>query len=661
MSAHPETLDGIAAPASAVTAAKPSDKDLAAWRDAAQTGALPSPARDRWQPLRAGVVNLWEFDVAEYWFADGRTQFVGQNQSGKSTLMALTTLILLAGDLDRQLVDTFGQQHKAFRYYVEPTNDPQDRRDTGASTSRGWAWVEYGRVIDGQPCFFTSLLYAQAKRGANDFVRTWAVCGGTARVRAGLDLHLGAAARQPSDLANVPGFRVARNGTEYKSWVAHEVFGFADQSRLDAVVRMLKVLRTPHLGQRLDPDFFTAQMREALPAIAQSEIDELAEGWEQLDALAADRGHAETARNAVASYVRRAWNPWADAVLRRHADGLAACVTRFDNVTRVVRAAEETLGTAREQAAVLESRLGAARAEQERVEQNYDDLLRSPAYQNAYDATARVEQLKEAAERSRASAGHVAEDARNAGISLSRRTAALTSAQQAVADVAENMTAAINGAQRAAVGSGLPADAQAWTEAGDIARLDAAVSERRQHLAKTRKLLSSAEFARQEENSAASRAKEATDERARRAETAVRANQALAEALQNLSNDIEGWAATLGGGAPSADQRSEWITAVTSQSTQPRPCEVLGRLLRDTWLTPTVTPLRERAAVDERQTGRLSALASERDAQANAELAKPEPEPAPPVRWTRPAPRSGGSWTRTMMSLATSLIMSRQR
>ena len=99
-------------------------------------GALPEPSRgDRWQPLRAGVVNLWEFDVAEYWLAGGRAQFVGQNQSGKSTLMALTSLILLAGDLDRQLVDTFGQEHKAFRYYVEPTGDPQDRRESGPATS----------------------------------------------------------------------------------------------------------------------------------------------------------------------------------------------------------------------------------------------------------------------------------------------------------------------------------------------------------------------------------------------------------------------------------------------------------------------------------------------------------------------------------------------
>ena len=264
-------------------------------------GALPEPSRgDRWQLLRACVVNLWEFDVAEYWLADGRAQFVGQNQSGKSTLMALTSLILLAGDLDRQLVDTFGQEHKAFRYYVEPTGDPQDRRESGPATSRGWAWLEFARGGDDGPRYFTCLLFAQARRGATDLDRTWAVCDGQARVRAGLDLHQAAAVRPPSQLAAVPGFRMARTGTEYRSWVARDLFGFTDPDRLDAVVRMLKVLRTPHLGQRLDPSFFTAQMRIALPAIEPAQVEHLAQGWDALDALARDRDQARTARDAVA-------------------------------------------------------------------------------------------------------------------------------------------------------------------------------------------------------------------------------------------------------------------------------------------------------------------------------------------------------------------------
>ena len=85
------------------------DAQLTAWRDAAAHGGLPSPERSRWQVLRAGCVGLWEFDAAEYWFADGRAQFVGANQSGKSTLMALTTLIMLSGSLEVKWGDQLEQ------------------------------------------------------------------------------------------------------------------------------------------------------------------------------------------------------------------------------------------------------------------------------------------------------------------------------------------------------------------------------------------------------------------------------------------------------------------------------------------------------------------------------------------------------------------------
>jgi hypothetical protein len=114
------------------------DETLRAWRHAAMTGGLPEPGRDRWQQLRAGVVNMWEFDAAEYWSLDGRGQFVGGNEQGKSTMMTMTTLTMLTGDLSPRYVDTFGESHRTFRYYLEPTDDPKDRRPTKDQLNRGW-------------------------------------------------------------------------------------------------------------------------------------------------------------------------------------------------------------------------------------------------------------------------------------------------------------------------------------------------------------------------------------------------------------------------------------------------------------------------------------------------------------------------------------------
>jgi hypothetical protein len=137
---------------------------LAAWRDAATAGALPLPTRgDRWQPLRAGLVNLWEYDIAEVWYGDGRLQLQGANESGKSTLMTLTTLLLLTGDISGHNIDTLGDSGKRFWYHVEPTDHPLDRRDPSAAKHRGWAWAEYGRQGENGPEFFTTLLFAVAR------------------------------------------------------------------------------------------------------------------------------------------------------------------------------------------------------------------------------------------------------------------------------------------------------------------------------------------------------------------------------------------------------------------------------------------------------------------------------------------------------------------
>ena len=131
-------------------------EELTSWRVAAITGQLPEPARsDRWQPLRAGVVNLWEYDAAEVWYADGRMQLQGANESGKSTLMTLTTLLLLAGDISGHNIDTLGQNDKHFRYYVEPTDHALDRRDTTrrrTAAGHGWSSAS-GDATSSRSCF----------------------------------------------------------------------------------------------------------------------------------------------------------------------------------------------------------------------------------------------------------------------------------------------------------------------------------------------------------------------------------------------------------------------------------------------------------------------------------------------------------------------------
>jgi energy-coupling factor transporter ATP-binding protein EcfA2 len=611
-----------------------SDGDLAGWRDAVSSGQLPSPTRPRWQVLRAGVVNLWEFDTAEYWFADGRAQFVGQNQSGKSTLMALTTLIMLAGDLDRQYVDTFGERHKSFRYYVESTDDANDRRETDSSLNRGWAWVEYGRLVADTAEFFTTLLYAQARRGAKDYVKQWSTCHGQSRVGRELLLTTGQQTRQPGELSSLPGFKLAANGTEYRQRISTNLFGFDDSDRLDAVVKMLKVLRTPHLGRKLDPVFFTAQMREALPAIAKSEIDELAEGWDQLDKLANDRDSAVAAQQAVHAFLRKAWHPWADSVLRRHADELAATITRFDDVTKNIRRAAEVKNNATDKQSELDRQVARTSDELGRAEQNFEDLRDSQSYQDAREATDRVETLKLTAAARRFNADQTTV---RAGKAQQR-----ADASKLALETAEGKLVAAQDAQQAAAGvaadrtrqAGLPAQSGQWLADADLGRLSRAVEDRRGHLRVARKLLSAVTAATAELDLATERDTDAQAARTVRATNVTTAQTRRDETVQELSDALETWAATLTD-PPPVELRTSWLEAVLGQVGAERPRAVLTGQVRTAWLEPRATALRDAARTDEQTATESTARADLLDRDITELLRETDPQPAGPLRWSR--------------------------
>lgn len=625
------TMLDLPAPGPAAT-----DEQLAAWRDAVTTAGLPDPSRTRWQVLRAGVIGLWEFDVAEYWFADGRAQFVGQNQSGKSTMMALTTLLMLAGSLDRKYVDTFGDSEKEYRYYVEPVADDRDRRDASTSTNRGWAWVEYGRIGPlGTPEFFTAMLYTQTKRGVKQMTRAWLVCHGTARVRDGLDLAAGQAVTEPKDLETVDGVTVYPKGSDYTERLATDLFGFDDAERYATVVEMLKVLRTPHLGQKLDPAWFTSQIRSALPPVAKSEVTELANGWQELEQLARDRDHADEARKAITVYLNRAWRPWADAVLRLHADTLIAADAAFIKAGEDATAAETKLKQAR--ARLNEETQNTIDLEKalERTRAELMQLLRSSAYttavERANDARRLRAEANAAKERARKAAAQLAITRGDLEKATDRRdttTDELGAAQQEVETASGH-------AVQAATAAGLGEHASAWAAAGDVDRFDVAITNRRGQVTALRKLIRAASTAAATWNTLDDLAQKAQTELNNRTAAATATENALHQAVQTLSDDLERWNSALGEWAPPTGSRTQWITAVTDQAHAERPRELLTALLTRQWLEPVTAPLITRAADLRAAAKTATTQAAAADGEADKLAAAGDPIPDPSARWSR--------------------------
>ncbi|MGA2929847.1 MAG: TIGR02680 family protein, partial [Solirubrobacteraceae bacterium] len=110
---------------------------------------LPAPARERWQPLRLGLVDLFYYDHEEFAFRDGRLLLRGNNGTGKSKVLALTLPFLLDGDLSA--------------YRVEPDADPNKRMEWNLllggehpnEERLGYAWLEFGRLGEDGASFCT--------------------------------------------------------------------------------------------------------------------------------------------------------------------------------------------------------------------------------------------------------------------------------------------------------------------------------------------------------------------------------------------------------------------------------------------------------------------------------------------------------------------------
>jgi hypothetical protein len=60
---------------------------------------VPEPIRGRWQPLRAGILNLFLYDEQVFAFHNGRLLLRGNNGTGKSMALEVLLPYLLDAEL----------------------------------------------------------------------------------------------------------------------------------------------------------------------------------------------------------------------------------------------------------------------------------------------------------------------------------------------------------------------------------------------------------------------------------------------------------------------------------------------------------------------------------------------------------------------------------
>ncbi|WP_344984514.1 TIGR02680 family protein [Streptomyces violaceus] len=266
--------------------------------------ALPAPAPGRWRPLRIGLVDLFHYDIEEFWFRDGRLLLRGNNGTGKSKVLALTLPFLLDGDLSARRVEPDGDPGKRMEWNLLLGGaHPHPER-------LGYTWIEFGRLdaATGEAHFRTLLCGLKAVAGRGIARHWYAVTD--QRIGAGLDLLDATGTALSRDrLAEAVGDHgmVYDTAKAYRRAVDEALFGLGER-RYGALVDLLIQLRQPQLSKRPSEAALSRALTEALPPMDQAVVADAAEAFRSLDEekeeLRAAR-EAEQASSAFLDHYRR--------------------------------------------------------------------------------------------------------------------------------------------------------------------------------------------------------------------------------------------------------------------------------------------------------------------------------------------------------------------
>jgi uncharacterized protein (TIGR02680 family) len=357
---------------------------------------LPAPARDRWQPLRLGLVDLFYYDEEEFAFRDGRLLLRGNNGTGKSKVLALTLPFLFDGDLAAHRVEPDADPGKRMEWNLLLGGEhPNDERI-------GYAWLELGRRGDDGAEFCTVGCGIKAVKGRGVAAHWFFVCD----QRVGEDLALVDAtgvALTPDRLEDAIGSRggVHRRARDHRRAVDERLFGLGDV-RYGALIDLLIKVRAPQLSKRPDERGLSAALTGALPPLDQALIADVAEAFRALEEDAEQLGAMIEARDASQRYLTT-YSAYARMATRRRAAPVRQAQTVFDRVSRDLTDADEQHARAQTELTRARETLEALRAEPSRLEARQQALQDDPAARSARELRRAAEDAQRA-DRQRAEA-----------------------------------------------------------------------------------------------------------------------------------------------------------------------------------------------------------------------------------------------------------------
>lgn len=484
--------------------------------------ALPAPPRTRWQPLRIGLVDVFHYDVEEFWFRDGRLLLRGNNGTGKSKVLALTLPFLLDGDLSAHRVEPDGDSKKRMEWNLLLGGEhPHPER-------LGYTWIEFGRRDPSGRTHFRTLACGLKAVEGRGIARHWYV---VTDQRIGEELSLldaTGAALSRDRLAEAVAGRgmVYDQAKSYRRAVDEALFGLGEQ-RYAALVDLLIQLRQPQLSKRPNEVALSRALTEALPPMDQAVVADVAEAFRSLDEEKDELRAAAEAERAASAFLDH-YRRYARVAARRRARLPRTEHARYERLHRDLAQAQTDRGGGEAE------RTGAA----ELIAELEDTAVRLRAQETALRATPEMRgavELERAADEVARTAGEL----RRAEADRAEAAVQHTGTLRRMSAAEGRLTAAADDVRRRLAEGAVAAEAARMGPHGELAvddaseaelrrRAEEAMARRRRTVEVVEALVDSAEEASREHREATRRLDDADTEAVRAAERQAEAEEAVA-------------------------------------------------------------------------------------------------------------------------------------
>jgi uncharacterized protein (TIGR02680 family) len=363
--------------------------------------SLPAAQRQRWQPIRGGLLNIYRYDYQEFQYEDGRLLLRGNNGTGKSRVLALQLPFLLDGEIVPQRVEPDGDPAKRMEWNLLLGGKHDDRL--------GYTWVEFGRLTEGGEAEYKTLGCALRAVQGRGVAQQWFFITSQ---RIGRDLFLENEAGQPLSKARLEAAigdkgkvfgsgKIEDDRRDYRTAINNELFKLGD--RYDALINLLIQLRQPQLSRTLNEERLSNALSQALPPLPDAVLGDVAEAFRSLETDRSELTDFKAARDSAELFLKE-YQRYVQIAARRRAEELRTTHSAYEATMRRLRTAESAAEQATRELGGLKESIDQLSIEEQVAMAAESTLRDSPEMKDAKaleDARLAAETAQTAAENAR--------------------------------------------------------------------------------------------------------------------------------------------------------------------------------------------------------------------------------------------------------------------